>query len=165
MLFLTFFRVLAQVSVPVRVLLGGAVIGALGLDALKLAGGLLPRMASGNKLLASAATWSALLLFFNLAGRITLLSAAWAAVTTADLGIVLTPTDAGSDGGAAVAGAAVGARPAGARAAAIAQPSYQARAADRVTLAAGAVLGGVTVAGMALAGRAVRTARDALRRA
>ncbi len=160
-LFLTFFRLLARIPVSVRVLLSGAIIGAVGLEALKLSGGLLTRQASGNPLLASATTLAVLLLFFNLAGRITLLAAAWAAVTAADLGIAA--EDTAGDGDDA-AHAAIGARPAGARAAAAGQPSYQARAADRVTLAAGVILGGVTVAGMGLAGRVVRTARDALRR-
>ncbi|MFZ0160897.1 MAG: YihY/virulence factor BrkB family protein, partial [Kineosporiaceae bacterium] len=83
-LFLMFFRVLAQVRVPWIDLLGGAVIGAVGLHALKLSGGLLLRSASRNTFLASAAIVVGLLLWLNLVGRITLLSAAWAATTVAD---------------------------------------------------------------------------------
>lgn len=164
MLFLTFFRLLARISAPVRVLLSGAIIGAVSLEVLKLAGGLLSRQASGNPLLASAATLVALLLFFNLAGRITLLSAAWAAVTSADMGFSpQTQSVSGSEedqgetaarGTAAALAVGASSRP---------QPSYGARSADRVTLAAGAMLGGMAMAGVGLVGRALRTAREALR--
>ena len=71
-LFLLFFRVLAQVKQPWGDLLGGAVIGAVGLHVLKLSGGLLLRTASGNRFLASAAIVVGLLLWFNLIGRIVL---------------------------------------------------------------------------------------------
>lgn len=79
LLFVVFFRVLARVRRPVRELLGGAVLGALGLTALKLGAGLLLRLASSNRFLASASILIGLLVWFNLVGRLTLLAAAWTA--------------------------------------------------------------------------------------
>ncbi len=154
-LFLTFFRLLARISVPVRVLLSAAVIGAVGLESLKLAGGLLTRQASGNPLLAGATTLAALLLFFNLAGRITLLSAAWAAVTTSDLGLLPGQGDPEPEEECGTAARVEPAR---------VEPAYSARAADRVTLAAGAVLGGTAVASLGFLGRAVRGLSEVVRR-
>ncbi len=167
-LFLTFFRLLARVAVPVRALLSAAIIGAVGLQLLKWGSGLLMRQASGNAFLASVAIVIGLLLWLNLVGRLTLFSAAWAAVTARDLGIPIEGVDAaanevpaGARDGAASRPVAV--QPSTAQPSTM-RPTYGARTADRVTLAAGAVLGGMTVAGMGLAGRAVRTAREALRR-
>ncbi|MFN8079663.1 MAG: YhjD/YihY/BrkB family envelope integrity protein [Kineosporiaceae bacterium] len=79
LLFLMFFRLLARVHRPVRELLGAAVLGAAGLLALKLGAGLLLRMASGNRFLASASILIGLLIWLNMIGRLTLLTAAWAA--------------------------------------------------------------------------------------
>ncbi len=79
LLFLMFFRLLARVHRPVRELLGAALFGAIGLLALKLGAGLLLRMASGNRFLASASILIGLLIWLNMIGRLTLLAAAWAA--------------------------------------------------------------------------------------
>lgn len=160
-LFLTFFLLLARVAVPVRALLGAAVIGAVGLHVLKLGSGLLMSQASGNAYLASAAIVVGLLLWFNLVGRLVLLSAAWGAVTTRDLGIGPTAEDArvGQD-------VEKSPEPPASQtvAATVARPSYSSRTADRVTIAAGVVLGGIAAAGLGVAGRALRTARGAVRR-
>ncbi|MBK7621237.1 MAG: YihY/virulence factor BrkB family protein [Kineosporiaceae bacterium] len=83
LLFLMFFRLLARVHRPVRELLGAAFIGAVGLLALKLGAGLLLRMASGNRFLASASILIGLLIWLNMIGRLTLLAAAWAATPPA----------------------------------------------------------------------------------
>ncbi len=152
-LFLMFFRVLAQVRQPWGDLLGGAVIGAVGLHVLKLSGGLLLRTVSGNRFLASAAIVVGLLLWFNLIGRITLLAAAWAATTVAD-----------RDQRLAVAGPQSRAAQAAPDRAADLVPGYGQRAVDRTTLAAGAVLGavlGVAVGGLT---RSVRLLAGAARR-
>jgi membrane protein len=150
-LFLMFFRVLAQVKEPWGDLLGGAVIGAVGLHVLKLSGGLLLRTASGNKFLASATIVVGLLLWFNLIGRITLFAAAWAATSVADR------DERPASAAAPPAAAAVEVAPPVA-------PTYGQRTVDRTTLAAGAVLGavlGVAVGGLT---RSVRLLGGAARR-
>lgn len=127
-LFLLFFRLLARVARPWRELMGGAVIGALGLFALKVGGGLLLGLASGNRFLASVSIVVGLLIWLSLVARLTLLSAAWAAVSPAPVPVgPPEPADHRATG-------PMSARPA---------PTYGAAAADRVTLAAGVVLGGL----------------------
>ncbi|HET9657350.1 MAG TPA: YihY/virulence factor BrkB family protein, partial [Kineosporiaceae bacterium] len=84
--FLLFLTVLADVGVPVADLPGGAVLGGIGMQALKYAGGLLVHRISRNPVLASSVVLVGLLVWMNLAARLTLLVAGWSATTAADRG-------------------------------------------------------------------------------
>lgn len=151
MIFLVMFRVLAGVTVPVRHLWRGAFAGGIGLGLLKLFGGLVLELLSGDRLLAAFSVVVGLLVWMNLVARLTLLAASWAATRAADVGelpaerSVELPTVVPAEPPATGRGVAV-------RRA----PSYGVRAADRTTLAAGVVLG---VAGAAV----LRVGRGALR--
>ncbi|WP_165066171.1 YihY/virulence factor BrkB family protein [Marisediminicola senii] len=85
------YRVLAQVPIPFRRLVSGALIGGVALGALKFLGGALLGGASRNPLLASFAVIIGLLIFFNLACQVILLSATWIAVGMEDAGIAADP--------------------------------------------------------------------------
>ncbi|HEY6794730.1 MAG TPA: YhjD/YihY/BrkB family envelope integrity protein [Kineosporiaceae bacterium] len=158
-LFLLFFRLLAGVRVPVEDLVGGALVGGVALGLLKVLGAVLIRYASGNRFFAAFVIVAGLLLWLNLAARAGLVAAAWAATTAEDRGHLATVPGAG--------GAVPADRPptpAGHRARAVGvagTPTYSARAADRATLLAGAVLG-IT---LAVAARVVAGAGGTLRAA
>lgn len=85
----TLFRVLSEVRIPWRHLRTGALIGAVGLGALKVLGGLLLGGASSNPLLASFAVLLGLLLWFNFVCQVILITGAWIATSVADEGIIL----------------------------------------------------------------------------
>lgn len=76
---LAIFRLLAEVRVPVWVLVRGCALGGLALFGLKMLGTLLLGGASSNPLLASFAVFVGLLIWFNLICRTLLLTAAWIA--------------------------------------------------------------------------------------
>lgn len=84
----TLYRILSALQIPLRRLLAGAVIGSIGLGALKVLGGALLGGASHNPLLASFAIIIGLLIWFNLVCQVILLSASWIAVGMADDGLV-----------------------------------------------------------------------------
>ena len=88
----TLFRVLAGVRIPIARLRGGALLGAVGLGALKVLGTALLGGATSNPLLASFAVIIGLLIFFNLVCQVILLSAAWIAVGVQDARLVLDET-------------------------------------------------------------------------
>jgi membrane protein len=88
------YRVLAGVPIPLRRLVGGALIGAIGLGILKASGNLLLGGASNNPLIASFAILAGLLIFFNLVCQVILLCAAWIAVGMDDAGIAADPAAA-----------------------------------------------------------------------
>lgn len=78
--FMLIVRVLAGQRPPFRDLLGGALIAAVGLGAMRLAGtSLVASSADRNALLASFAAVVTLLVWVNLMSRIVLLAAAWTA--------------------------------------------------------------------------------------
>ncbi|MCU1407288.1 MAG: YihY/virulence factor BrkB family protein, partial [Glaciihabitans sp.] len=87
-----FFRYVAGIVIPRRRLVGGALLGGIGLGALKvlvsygLVGGI-----GSNPLLASFAVIIGLLIWFNLICQVILLSAAWIAMGMVDAGIPLDP--------------------------------------------------------------------------
>ena len=83
----TLYRILSDLQIPLRRLLAGALIGAIGLGVLKLLGGALLGGASHNPLLASFAVIVGLLIWFNLVCQVILLSASWIAVGMADDGL------------------------------------------------------------------------------
>lgn len=88
------YRVLAGIPIPLRRLVGGALIGGVALGALKLLGGLLLGGASNNPLIASFAIIAGLLIFLNLVCQVILVSAAWISVGMDDAGIAADPVAA-----------------------------------------------------------------------
>ncbi|GAA5022906.1 hypothetical protein GCM10023258_13650 [Terrabacter aeriphilus] len=164
-------RVLTDVPLPMRHVRQGAVLGAVILTVLKLFGGFLISRTTANPLLGAVAVAVGLLFWLNLMSKVVLLSAAWAAndVDVAALAgdgeptgpprglrpAFVAPLPAHADASALpYAGAAP-------RAPAVADRSGEvppaARATDRASLAAGAVLG-------AAAATAAVTARRLRRR-
>ena len=163
-LFLLLFRVLSGVRPAFDDIFTGALAGGAGIGLLKLGGSYLLRLtSSGNRFAAAASIVVGLLLWMNLASRLTLLAAAWAATTAADRGHL----PASPVAGAPVAGALVaGAPPEGVTATPprpVFTPIYSARAADRVTLLAGAVLGATAAVGVRALGQAGRAMRGGRR--
>jgi membrane protein len=148
LLMLVVFRLLSGVRLPREDLLQGAVVGAVGLGVLKLASGLLLASAAKKPVIGAFAVVVGLLVLLNLISRVMLLAAAWAATTADDRGR-LEP-----EGAAPAAASAV--VPLGPREALM--PTFGQRAADRTSVAAGAVLG-------LSAALALRTARRGLRAA
>ncbi len=153
-------RVLAGVPLPAIDLAGGALIGAVGLSVLKLAGALGLRLASGNRLLAGASVIVGLLVWFDVAARITLVSAAWSATTATDRGHRLGPLPNGSATPDSIGTTVQRPHPEPPG------PTYGVRAADRTSVLAGAVLGAaataVVAAAVGLVSRAGRTVREAV---
>jgi membrane protein len=87
----TLYRVLASVRIPRRRLWAGALLGAVGLGALKILGSLLLGGASNNPLIASFAVLAGLLIFFNFSCQVILIGAAWINVGLEDAGIEVDP--------------------------------------------------------------------------
>lgn len=83
------YRVLARVKVPARILRHGVTLGAFGLAALTVAGGLLLGGSHSNPFIASFAVVAGLLIYYNLASQVILLAATWMAVDVDDEGIVI----------------------------------------------------------------------------
>jgi membrane protein len=85
------YRVLSGLTIPLRRLLVGSVLGAIALGILKVLGGVLLGGASRNPLLASFAIIIGLLIWFNLVCATILLGASWIAVGMADAGLAADP--------------------------------------------------------------------------
>lgn len=85
------YRVLSGLTIPIRRLLVGSVLGAVALGILKVLGGALLGGAGRNPLLASFAVIIGLLIWFNLICAVILLGASWIAVGMADVGIAADP--------------------------------------------------------------------------
>ena len=81
------FRVLSRVRIPRARLAAGALLGGVGLGAIKVLGGALLGGATNNPLLATFAVIVGLLIWFNLVSTVTLLAASWIAVGMNDAGI------------------------------------------------------------------------------
>ena len=79
-----FYRVVATIRTPLRRLLPGTLIAAIGLGVLKALGSSLLGGATNNPLLASFAVIIGLLIWFNLICQVILLGAAWIAVGVRD---------------------------------------------------------------------------------
>ncbi len=161
--FIVLFRLLSGLDLPWRRLRAGAFVGAVGAALLQLFGGVLLHRAGGsNPLLAGSAVIVGLLLWMNLLSRVTLFAAAWTA-TDAD---ALQEQEAASRPAASAAAASVGGPqrlrvPVVRRVAP--QPTYGQRSADRASVAAGAVLGALAVAGLRVLGDAAKSVRDMAR--
>lgn len=90
-----FYRVVADVPIPIRQLVPGAVFGGLALGALKALGSALLGGATSNPLLAGFAVIVGLLIWFNLVCQVILFFASWIAVGLQDRGLELeTPPQA-----------------------------------------------------------------------
>ena len=160
-LLLTFMRLLSGVRLPIRDLVGGAVVGGVATGLLRLGGGLLlARMSSNHALAAVSSVVLGLLLWFNLLARVSLLAASIAATVAIDRGHLrpepefepaseLEPEYA----------PALPPRPVVVPAPA---PSFGPRSQDRVAIAAGAVLGAGTVVAGRVVARGGRAAADLL---
>lgn len=83
------YRLLARVTAPWRLLRGGVLIGAVGIAALTVAGGLLLGGAQSNPLIGSFAVIAGLLIYYNFACQLVLIGASWVAVGVEDEGLVL----------------------------------------------------------------------------
>jgi membrane protein len=83
------YRLLAGVKVPARILRHGVTLGAIGLAALTVAGGLLLGGAQNNPLIASFAVVAGLLIYYNFVSQVILIAATWMAVDVDDEGIVI----------------------------------------------------------------------------
>ena len=80
-------RILSGVPIPWRNVFAGSVLGAIALGVLKVVGAVLLTHTSSNPLLATFAVFIGLLIYFNIASRIFLLTASWIAVGMRDKGI------------------------------------------------------------------------------
>lgn len=85
------YRVLSAIRIPRRRLWAGAMLGAIGLGVLKVAGSALLGGATRNPLIASFAVLAGLLIFFDFACQVILIAASWIAVGLKDAGIVVDP--------------------------------------------------------------------------
>ncbi len=85
------YRVLAAIRIPRRRLWAGALLGAVGLGVLKVAGSTLLGGATKNPLIASFAVLAGLLIFFNFACQVILIAASWIEVGLVDAGIEVDP--------------------------------------------------------------------------
>jgi membrane protein len=85
------FRVLSGVRIPWRRLVGGVIVGAVSLGALKTLGGSLLGVSKNNPLLASFAVILGLLIFFNFVCQVILIASAWISVGMADRKIPMDP--------------------------------------------------------------------------
>jgi len=159
------FRVLAGVHLPAEDLRDSALAGAVALGVLKIFAGVLLGRLTDNRFLATFAVVLGLLIWLNLIARITLLSAAWAAQTALDRGHLVDATPGQPSQRVtklAVAAAQATAAPAPPP---LFTPVVSPRAADRVSLAAGAILGVAAVSVARTAADAVRTVATVVRRA
>jgi membrane protein len=169
---LVLFRLLSGIQLPRRDLADGALAGGVALGVLKLFAGFLLQHVSDNKFLAAFAVAVGLLVWLNFVARIILLAASWAAITAVDHRhpgvpaiVTLTP-DAlqtanrvfpSGVGGLSGPGTVHPVRR-------MPDPVVSPRAADRVSVAAGAVLGAAGVVAARAAAGAVRTAVSAVLR-
>ena len=155
-LMLVLLRVLSGMQVHWRVLFQGALVGGAGFSLLKLsASALLPRV-TANPLFASIAIVVGLLIWLNLIARLTLISAAWAANDVDEISNPSAPSHTSlsvAPDGDTAPGTALGTI--AGRDGSL--PTFSARAGDRTTLAAGAVLGAAAVVSVGALARGIRS--------
>ncbi|MGQ7297859.1 YihY/virulence factor BrkB family protein [Quadrisphaera sp. KR29] len=161
-IFVILLRVLSRLAIPWRHLRSAALLGAALFGVLKvLAGqGLGFLTGTSNPLLATAGVIAGLLVWLNILFRVVLTTAAWAATDpvvvahlTADQGEPVIGPPVGPAADAALARASLPHH----------RPSYTERAADRVQVAAGVVLGASAATGAALLLSGARGVVGALR--
>ncbi|GAA1249314.1 YihY/virulence factor BrkB family protein [Oryzihumus leptocrescens] len=146
-LMLLLFRVLADIDVDWRRLRDGAVVGGIAFTVMKYFGAFLIARATRNPLYGSIAIVVGLLFWLNLIARVILIAAAWAANDVGPLKPAAEPV--GPQSGPPPRDPAL--------------PSFGTRAADRTTLAAGAVLGLTGAIAVRAVGRSLRGVRDLVR--
>lgn len=172
-------RVLSGVDLPWAGLRNGAIFGGVGMTIIQTFASRLIANATSNPLLASVAVAVGLLVFMNFISQVMLLSASWAAndldsrnaaAATVSEGERRKLTEGPMTRSQAVAAGSAGAAAAGpgvgsvlpedpAARAALGLPTFGRRDADRVSVAAGAVLGAGAMASVGLVGRLVRAGR------
>jgi membrane protein len=140
-------RLLSGVPLPMHNVRQGALLGAVILTVLKLFGGFLIGRASANPLLGAVAVAVGLLFWLNLMSKVVLLSAAWSA-DRVDLERLDGEDEPQSDGTVQQepAPAPSTSEPAIQARGTVGGPSRGARGTDRVSVAAGAVVGAAAVA-------------------
>jgi membrane protein len=158
------FRVLAGVHLPPEDLRDSALAGAAALGVLKVFAGVLLGRLTDNRFLATFAVALGLLIWLNLISRVTLLSAAWAAQTALDRGHLVDATPAEPSRRVVALARATTLAAAPATPPPLFTPVVSPRAADRVSVAAGAILGMATITALRAATGAVRTVATAARR-
>jgi membrane protein len=145
-------RMLSGVPLPMHNVRQGALLGAVILTVLKLFGGFLIGRASANPLLGAVAVAVGLLFWLNLMSKVVLLSASWSA-DDVDLSRL---DDEGSEGEPTPqhsAPPATSASPGGQVAGGGTRAARGSRTTDRVSVAAGAVVGAAAVAAVSGARR------------
>ena len=145
-------RMLSGVPLPMHNVRQGALLGAVILTVLKLFGGFLIGRASANPLLGAVAVAVGLLFWLNLMSKVVLLSASWSA-DDVDLSRL---DDEGSEGEPTPqhsAPPATSASPGGQVAGGGTRAARGSRSTDRVSVAAGAVVGAAAVAAVSGARR------------
>lgn len=170
LVFMVLFRVLSGVRLPNQDLWDAALFGGIGLGILKLLSGVLLNGASNNAFLATAGVALILLVWLNLVCRVTLVAAAWGATVAIDRGhlvdeltqprstqLVAPPTRRQEPTRSAPA------RPAPVKPVPF-TPVVSPRSADRVSVAAGAVLGAAALVTARTAVGALRSVGSVLRR-
>jgi membrane protein len=143
-IFMVLLRLLSGVRMPWAALWPASLLGALGVGVLKVAVSYGIVGSSSNPLLASFAILVGLLIVMNLMSRVTLVAAAWAALSSG-----LQPRTATVPAAAPAARAVPLPHPAEMA------PTFGARSADRTAIAAGAVLGVAATLGAGALRRAV----------
>ncbi|WP_194904087.1 YihY/virulence factor BrkB family protein [Quadrisphaera sp. INWT6] len=161
-IFVVLLKVLGRLDIPWGHLRSAALLGAALFGVLKVLAGLGLGFLTGtsNPLFATAGVIAGLLVWLNIVFRVVLTTAAWAA-TDPVVAAHLTATE-----GEPVLGPAVGPAAEATLAKAWAphrQPSYGERAADRVQVAAGVVLGAASLAVVHLVAGGVRSGVGAVR--
>ncbi|PID97022.1 MAG: hypothetical protein CSA84_01270 [Actinomycetales bacterium] len=163
-------RLLSGVPLPWHDVRSGALLGGIGMTVLKVLGSTLIARATANPLFGSIVVVVGLLFWLNLIGRLTMLSAAWAAndIDTALAKLerergVASSTSLSADNAGGLAGPGAGAaraRPATAASLASGSAVAPTRQRDRISIAAGALLGAAAVATVGAAVRGVRERPD-----
>jgi membrane protein len=148
-------RLLSGIRLPWQAVRNGAVFGGIGLTVLKMFGSVLLASTTGNKLYLGFALVAGLLVWLNLMSRVILISAAWAANdldgTSSGAGVSPGQAQKLTEGPAPEPLDSVRDRTdAG-------LPTFGQRAADRTSVAAGAVLGAVGAVALGTLGRGIRS--------
>ena len=167
-MFVVLFQLLSGVHVPHWDLWDAALFAGVGLGLLKIFAGILLNGASHNKFLLSAGLLLGLLVWLNLVSRLTLVAASWGAIVALDRGHLLDGAGFGEtavvDDPSQMEATRAGAVQAGAVVAPRTEPVVSTRAADRVSVAAGAVLGASALVAVRATTSAVKGLARAARR-
>lgn len=147
-------RILSGLDVPWRAVRNGAIFGGIGLTLLKTFGALLISSTTHNKLYLGFALVVGLLVWLNFMSRVILVSAAWAA-NDLDAGAVAGLSE--GQVGKLVEGPAPEALVTVSERTDAGLPTFGQRAADRTSVAAGAVLGAVAAVAIGTLGRGIRS--------